>query len=117
MHFLRPKRPFFRQEPVPVKSCYGLDRGQCPHTDACLRLMRPERGDLLALVMGLRLLARLPGYLRNPLTIAEARAILRRRLEQREEDFLVLIKRAVFGNPTSPYRALLRQAGCEYGDR
>ena len=68
------------------------------------------------LVRRLRFLVHLPAYLRNPLTIPEARAILRRRLEQREEDFLNLIKFAVLGNPTNPYRALLQQAGCEYGD-
>lgn len=64
----------------------------------------------------LRLLVRLSGYLRNPLTIAEARAILSRRLEQREQDFLKLIKFAIFENPVNPYYTLLKQAGCEYGD-
>ena len=66
--------------------------------------------------MGLRLLLRLPAYLRNPLTIAESRAILRKRLEHREDDFLDLARRAVFANHASPYRSLLQQAGCEYGD-
>ena len=81
--------------------------------------MKLEKSNFFSfpdLVRKLRFFVHLPAYLRNPLTIAEARSILRRRLEQREEDFLNLIKFAVFGNPTSPYRALLQQAGCEYGD-
>jgi hypothetical protein len=66
--------------------------------------------------MGLRLIRGLPGYLRNPLTIAESRAILRRRLERREADFLDLARRTIFADGKSPYRALMRHAGCEYGD-
>jgi hypothetical protein len=68
------------------------------------------------LVMGLRLLCRLPAYLRNPLTIAEARTILRRRLERREDDFVELVRRTIYVNRASPYRALLHHAGCEFGD-
>ncbi len=75
--------------------------------------MRPFSNDL---VMGLRLLAGLPAYLRRPLSIADSRAILRRRLERRIDDFLDLAKRAIFGNRRSPYLSLLRGAGCEYGD-
>lgn len=66
--------------------------------------------------MGARLVGGLRAYLRSPLTFSEARAILRRRLENREADFLSLAERAIFANPRSPYRALLRLAGCEYGD-
>jgi len=66
--------------------------------------------------MGFQLLRRLPSFLRNPLTIAECRAILHRRLERRENDFLDLMRRAVFANRSSPYRRLLEHAGCEYGD-
>jgi hypothetical protein len=51
------------------------------------------------LVMGLRLLRRLPAYLRHPLMLAECRSILQRRLERREGDFLDLMQRAVFANP------------------
>ena len=61
-------------------------------------------------------LARLPGYLRHPVSVAEARAALRRRLDHREVDFLALVRRAVYESPGSPYRALLALAGCEYGD-
>ncbi|HEX6669878.1 MAG TPA: hypothetical protein VF061_09985, partial [Gemmatimonadales bacterium] len=47
---------------------------------------------------------------------AEARLVLRQRLEQREADFLALAERLVYGQAASPYRELLRLAGCEYGD-
>src|SRR5262249_10969337 len=65
---------------------------------------------------GVRFLWHLPAYLRRGLGTDEARAILARRLERREEDFLALISRAVYAQPSSPYRALLRLAGCEQGD-
>lgn len=68
------------------------------------------------LLMGFRLLRRLPSYLRHPLTIAESKAILRRRLERREDDFLDLMRRTVFANRSSPYLRLLEHAGCDYGD-
>jgi hypothetical protein len=49
-------------------------------------------------------------------TIREARATLDRRFERREEDFAGLLERTIYGHPASPYRALLRHAGCELGD-
>jgi hypothetical protein len=58
----------------------------------------------------------LAAHLHRPLTVEAARAILRRRLEQRESDFLSLMRDSVFGNRRSPYGPLLRRAGCEYGD-
>jgi hypothetical protein len=68
---------------------------------------RPLTGDLL---MTVRLLRRLPAYLRNPLTLAEAKAILGRRLERRGRDFLALAREAIFADPGSPYRSLLASA-------
>ena len=65
---------------------------------------------------GLRLLRRLPGLLRAPLSVEEARAILRRRQRDRAESFLALVRRAVYDWPASPYRRLLAHAGCEPGD-
>jgi hypothetical protein len=66
--------------------------------------------------IGLRLLWRLPMALRRPISLEQARAILRRRLERREADFLALVCQAIYANPGSPYRQLLSLAGCEYGD-
>ncbi|MBA3332248.1 MAG: hypothetical protein H0T39_15490 [Actinobacteria bacterium] len=65
---------------------------------------------------GARFLWSLPGFLRRPISVDEARATLRRRFERREPDFLALAKRAAYGHATSPYRQLLELAGCEYGD-
>jgi hypothetical protein len=67
-------------------------------------------------LVGARFLARLPAFLRHPVSLDEARAVLHRRLEQREADFLALVRRAIYGNPANPYRQLLSLAGCEYGD-
>jgi hypothetical protein len=66
--------------------------------------------------LGARLLVTLAPFLHQSVGLAEARAVLRRRLEQRERDFLALVRDAVYANPISPYRALLAHAGCEYGD-
>ncbi|HEY7727908.1 MAG TPA: hypothetical protein VID50_05595, partial [Candidatus Eisenbacteria bacterium] len=54
--------------------------------------------------------------LRRPIQIEEARSALRRRLRQREADFLELARWGVYENPESPYHDLLRLAGCELGD-
>ena len=66
--------------------------------------------------MGFRLLRRLPAHLRHPLVLDECRETVRRRLSRREDDFLDLMRRAVFRNERSPYRELLELVGCEEGD-
>jgi hypothetical protein len=68
--------------------------------------------------LGARFLWRLPPFLRHPVSPEQALAILRRRLAQREADFLALMRQAVYGRTgqSSPYRELLGLAGCEYGD-
>src|SRR5215213_7980608 len=65
---------------------------------------------------GARFLGRARALLRHPFSLEEARPTLRRRLEGRETDFLALVDRAVFRHAASPYRQLLRLAGCEPGD-
>jgi hypothetical protein len=78
------------------------------------RLVRPlPLEDVLA---GARLLWTLPGFLRHPVSLEEARATLCCRLERREADFLDLARGAIYANPGSPYRQLLVLAGCEPGD-
>jgi hypothetical protein len=66
--------------------------------------------------LGFRVVRALPAFLKNPVTPEEARATIRRRLQTREADFLSLARRAIYDHPASPYLALLRLAGCEYGD-
>ena len=61
-------------------------------------------------------LAGLGLYLRRPLGLPEARAILADRLAHRADDFLELARRAIYGAPDSVYRKLLEHAGCGYPD-
>ena len=63
-----------------------------------------------------RLTRDLPGFLREPLSPAAMRSLLDRRLRERERRFLQVVSRAIYGQAGSPYRWLLRQAGCEWGD-
>jgi hypothetical protein len=55
-------------------------------------------------------------FVRHRLTLDEARRIVRERMERREENFLCVVERSVYGYPRSPYLALLKLAGCEWGD-
>src|SRR5262245_6353282 len=68
------------------------------------------------LATGVRLLTHLPGFLRRPLTVDEARRVLEHRRALRDAEFLTLVRGAIYGHPASPYRRLLAHAGCEYGD-
>lgn len=65
---------------------------------------------------GARLLRQLPGFLRRPLVLEEAREILRQRLAHRGADFLSLARRTIFAVPGHPYRILFERIGCEYTD-
>lgn len=58
----------------------------------------------------------LRGFLRHPITLEEAGAIVQRRLAQREANFLRLVERGIFGYPRSPYLPLLKLAQVELGD-
>jgi hypothetical protein len=55
-------------------------------------------------------------FLGRRLTLEEARRIVRERLARREENFLGLVGKGIYGNPRSPYLPLLRLAGVEQGD-
>jgi hypothetical protein len=70
-------------------------------------------GDLIA---GARLLARLPGFLRHPVSLAAARDRVATRLAGRATDFVALVRDAVLPDPGSPWRRLLAHAGCTLGD-
>ena len=74
--------------------------------------MRP----LSEIGVGARFLRRLPAFLRHRIDVPEARGILRRRLERREEDFLTLVRLGVYARPGSVYQQMLELVGCEYGD-
>jgi hypothetical protein len=66
--------------------------------------------------MLLRLARDLPGFLNNPITIEQAVATLKRRLEARQARLVTMADSVIFGHPRSPYLKLLRAAGCEAGD-
>jgi hypothetical protein len=55
-------------------------------------------------------------FLHEPCSLAEARAIVERRLAERDASFVRLVERGVFGHPRSPYLPLLKLARCELGD-
>ncbi|MDH3884628.1 MAG: hypothetical protein OET63_10455 [Desulfobacterales bacterium] len=58
----------------------------------------------------------LRGFLRQKVSVAEAEAIVRQNIEQRDTNFMRLMERGIFGYRNSPYLPLLKLAGCELGD-
>lgn len=74
--------------------------------------MKPIR-DVLSYI---RFLTGLPGYVRRRITFEDGRERLLQRLLRREENFLEVARRAIYGTRETPYRALLELAGCEFGD-
>src|SRR4051794_23854106 len=58
----------------------------------------------------------LRGYLRERISLEDALAITRQRLQERESMFLRVVERGICGYPRSPYLPLLKLAGCELGD-
>jgi hypothetical protein len=64
----------------------------------------------------LRFAVGLPSFLRHPISLADAEALVRRGMERREDNFLLLLERGVFARPGSPYARLMRLARCEMGD-
>jgi hypothetical protein len=66
--------------------------------------------------LGIRLIGKLATTLKKTIEPDQARAIIRQRLAQREDDFIKLAKKCIYGRPESPYLRLLKQTGCEYGD-
>ncbi len=55
-------------------------------------------------------------FLKEPIDLEESRQMIRQRLEDREKNFLSMVKKAIYENEPSPYLKLLRFVGCEYGD-
>ena len=52
-----------------------------------------------------------PGFLRQRITLEQARRIVGRRMAQREESFLRLVRTCLFGPGRNPYRELFRLSG------
>lgn len=55
-------------------------------------------------------------FFKHTLTLDEAKAIVKKRMEGREKNFLRLVRQGIYGYLKSPYLPLLRLAGCEYDD-
>ncbi len=55
------------------------------------------------------------GYVRAPLE-PDPRSLIRKHLENRESNFLGLVRQVVFGRPSNPYHKLFQWAGCTYPD-
>ena len=58
----------------------------------------------------------LKGFLKQRISLEEAKKMVLGRMAERERSFLQLMERAVFGYSRSPYLPLLKLAGCELGD-
>jgi hypothetical protein len=72
---------------------------------------------LVSDVLGLfRFAAGLATFLGEPLSTEDAKSYVRQRMQLRDQAFLDMVARAVFANPTSPYRRLFAAAGCELDD-
>jgi hypothetical protein len=70
---------------------------------------------LTDLVRGsLRYATGLYGFLSETIDLDEAKAVLARELQDREETFLLVLERGIYNNPSSPYRRLLQHAGYEF---
>lgn len=67
-------------------------------------------------LLGTRLVWNLPSFLKAPIHPEQAKTIIKKRLEERSNSFLCLVKGCVYNQPQSPYLKLLKMAGCEYGD-
>ena len=59
----------------------------------------------------MRFMRDLPAFFNDSIDVTQAQARLRHNLEHREQRFLTLVDRAIFGHPRNPYLPLLRHAG------
>lgn len=55
-------------------------------------------------------------FLRQKITLEEAKAVIHRNMAHREKNFLDVLKKGIFEYPSSPYLPLLKWAGSEFGD-
>jgi hypothetical protein len=55
-------------------------------------------------------------FLQHRITLDDAKHIAHERMENREENFMRIVEKSIYGYPRSPYRPLLKMAGCELGD-
>lgn len=80
------------------------------------RPVRPQDHVWSEAVAFTRFLAGLPRFLRERMTHEQARATLLDRLARREALFLGTVQHTIYGRTDGPYRAMLAEARCEFGD-
>ncbi len=73
-------------------------------------------GNFRDFATSLRFATALPHFLHQHLSLDEAKAVIARRLDAREDNFLSLVRRAIYQCERSPYLALLKLAGCDWPD-
>ncbi len=84
--------------------------GRNEHGEEILTPMLSKIANYFRLAFDLR------GFLKETLTLEQCREIVRRRIEEREKNFLDIVERGIYRNEKSPYSKLLELAGCEFGD-
>src|SRR5262245_54471389 len=120
MRLPRPTSPFTRTVPAQSATAASYANASRLATEEDRRSLSPhgfgpttrsDKTERMSVLGDLRAAARLTAslgpFLRDRITPARAREILRRRLDAREDRFLRLLERGVFGHARSPYRALL----------
>lgn len=55
-------------------------------------------------------------FLKETINLEQCQEIIKKGLENREQNLLDVIKKTIYDNKNSPYLKLLNLAGCEYGD-
>ncbi len=58
----------------------------------------------------------LRSFFKDTISLNEAKKIVRWRMAHREQSFLSIVKKAIYGHKSSPYLKLLYLAHCEFGD-
>jgi len=71
--------------------------------------MLREAGYYFRMALGVYRMTRMP-------LEADPQSVVRRMIENREENFLYLMRRVVFNNPSNPYYTLFKWAGCDLSD-
>jgi hypothetical protein len=70
-----------------------------------------------SLALGLaRYTVGLRAYCRRQISLREAESIIRQGMKSRGARFMLMLERSILGYKPSPYRQLLKAAGCELGD-
>ena len=77
---------------------------------------RQLSSDWVNVKQTLTLVAALPKFFRDRVTLRQAEAEIKRLLDTRVERFLRLTREQIYQRRESPYLMLLKQAGCEFSD-